>query len=595
MSSVVKVNRESCNHAIEQTACEPHLKTNNGELTNEIAQELMFNEYVERNYIFNDNVEQWSNHDNHYFANNERNNYFNESSENSSSKINSENLINCLQVWASNFQISLSAINALLSILRENNHSDLPKDGRTLKKTPKTTCKQIQFGNDGACMHFGLENGLKHSIIKYFKIYSDVIFLQLNCDGASISTSSTSQFWPLLVAIQADFYSEPFLVGIFHGYSKPKDVNVFLLPFVNDMENIAKNGINVNGKVITVILNTIICDAPAKAYITCTKYHTGYFGCGKCTQEGEWNGTVIFPEIDSPLRTDESFITMKQEEHHNGESILTQLKIGMVSNVTIDYMHLVCLGVMKRLLQLWTKGSKDHKLPKNSLDVLNTNLLAIKKLVPSEFARQPRAVDIVDKWKATECRQFLLYSGPIVLKSILSEAKYNHFLALSVAIRILCDSKFCFILNDYANSLLRWFVLEYKKLYGYHYITYNVHHLIHLSNKVKKFGCLDKFSSFKFESFIKKIKNRVKHSPLEQVINRTLEINSLPISKDYERKYPIIHQSKKTLDISKVEYNGFIISRKTNDNCCLLSNSTVLIVKKFFIKNNVLYIRGNKY
>ncbi|XP_029159520.1 uncharacterized protein LOC114931568 [Nylanderia fulva] len=130
------------------------------------------------------------------------------------------------------------------------------------------------------------------------------------------------------------------------------------------MENIAKNGINVNGKVITVILNTIICDAPAKAYITCTKYHTGYFGCGKCTQEDEWNGTVIFPEIDSPLRTDESFITMKQEEHHNGESILTQLKIGMVSNVTIDYMHLVCLGVMKRLLQLWTKGSKDHKLPK---------------------------------------------------------------------------------------------------------------------------------------------------------------------------------------------------------------------------------------
>ncbi|EZA51355.1 hypothetical protein X777_10004, partial [Ooceraea biroi] len=174
------------------------------------------------------------------------------------------------------------------------------------------------------------------------------IFLQLNCDGASISTSSTSQFRPLLVAIEADFYSEPFLVGIFHGYSKPKDVNTFLLPFVNDIENIAKNGINVNG------------------------------------------------------------------------------------------------------------------------------------------------------------------------------------------------SNYC-------------------------YPQYN-------------------------------IKNRVKHSPkpLEQVINRTLEINSLPISKYYERKYPIIHQSKKTLDISKVEYNGFIISQKTNDNCCLLSNSTVLIVKKFFIKNNVLYIRGNK-
>lgn len=44
-------------------------------------------------------------------------------------------------------------------------------------------------------------------------------------------------------------------------------------------------------------------------------------------------------------------------------------------------MHLVYLGVIKRLLQLWTKGPKDIKLPKNLLDLLNTNLLAIKTLV----------------------------------------------------------------------------------------------------------------------------------------------------------------------------------------------------------------------
>lgn len=182
--------------------------------------------------------------------------------------------------WASNFKRSLSAINALLSTLRENKHSDLPKNGRTLKKTPKTTCKQIHFGNGGAYMHFGLENRLKRSIIKYFKIYPDVIFLQLNCDGVSISTSSTSQFWPLLVAIEADFYSEPFLVDIFHDYSKPKDVNTFLLPFVNDINKwkiLLKNDINGNGKVITIILNTIICDARAKAYISLQNIKISYW------------------------------------------------------------------------------------------------------------------------------------------------------------------------------------------------------------------------------------------------------------------------------------------------------------------------------
>lgn len=101
-------------------------------------------------------------------------------------------------------------------------------------------------------------------------------------------------------------------------------------------------------------------------------------------------------------------------------------------------------------------------------------------------------------------------TASIVLKPILSETKYNHFLALFVVIRIysdniLYDLKRCFIWN-YANFLLRWFVLEYKKLYKCHSITYNVHNLIHLSNEVKKFGCLNKFSNFKFDSFIKKIK-----------------------------------------------------------------------------------------
>lgn len=308
LSSVVKVNNESCNRATEQIACEPNVITTNKELTNQIAQELTFNiENVKTNNTCNDNVKQWSNQNDHFLVKDEKNSFLNGSSKNMSSKLNSKHLINDLQLWVSNFQISQSAINALLTILRKNNHYDLPKDGRTLRKTPKTTCKQIYFGNDGAYMHFGLENGLKRSIIRYFKIYPDVIYVQLNCDRASISTSSTSQFWPLLVAIEADF-SEPFLVGIFHGFSKPKDVNTFLLPFVNDMENISKNGINVNGKIITVVLNTIICDAPAKAYITYTKHHTGYFECSKYFQEGEWNDTVIFPEIDSPLK---SFITME--------------------------------------------------------------------------------------------------------------------------------------------------------------------------------------------------------------------------------------------------------------------------------------------
>ena len=57
--------------------------------------------------------------------------------------------------------------------------------------------------------------------------------------------------------------------------------------------------------------------------------------------------------------------------------------------------------------------------------------------MPSEFARQPRSLQELDRWKATEFRQFLLYTGPVVLKGIVSKELFQHFLTLNVAMTIL--------------------------------------------------------------------------------------------------------------------------------------------------------------
>jgi len=66
------------------------------------------------------------------------------------------------------------------------------------------------------------------------------------------------------------------------------------------------------------------------------------------------------------------------KKHHIGVSILESLKINMILQVAIDYMHLVCLGVMKRLLQFWTKGFKDIRFPKIHQNDLSETLLSLR-------------------------------------------------------------------------------------------------------------------------------------------------------------------------------------------------------------------------
>ncbi len=84
-------------------------------------------------------------------------------------------------------------------------------------------------------------------------------------------------------------------------------------------------------------------------------------------------------------------------------------------------MHLVCLGVMRRLLHLWLRlGPLTCRLSGFQATVLTERLVGAKKNVPMEFARKPRAVREIDRWKATEFRQFLLYTGPVMLKDLLS-------------------------------------------------------------------------------------------------------------------------------------------------------------------------------
>jgi len=196
----------------------------------------------------------------------------------------------------------------------------------------------------------------------------------VNIDGVPLTNSSHSGFWPILVAIQENFYIEPFVVGIYHGHKKPKNVNDFLRYFEEDTLQVIHNGIIINKQKILVEINCFICDVPARSFITCTIGHNGYYGCHQCIQKGKSvKNHLTYPEVSSPLRTDASFRTRQQEAHHTGTSILEKLNIGMVSHFPLDYMHLVCLGVMKKLIKLWIRGKKKSECQNAVKQMLQIN------------------------------------------------------------------------------------------------------------------------------------------------------------------------------------------------------------------------------
>lgn len=99
--------------------------------------------------------------------------------------------------------------------------------------------------------------------------------------------------------------------------------------------------------------------------------------------------------------------------------------IGFVSNVPLDYMHLVCIGVMGKMLDMWVSGNFRHRLSNTCITTISDSLRGIRTCIPVDFCRRPRSLRYLSSWKATEYRQFLLYTGPFVLKHLVSTDIYT--------------------------------------------------------------------------------------------------------------------------------------------------------------------------
>ena len=373
-----------------------------------------------------------------------------------------------LCAWSVKHNISRDCFNCILNLIRATKrfeYDGIPKDCRKLLNTPRKL-PPVDNIEGGKLVYFGLQ----HQLEKYIRLIGgncSAIQIDVNIDGLPLRHKSRQQFWPILCSIVGCKSCHPFMAALFYGKQKPKSADVYMQKFINEILLLVQNGIEIGDVKVAFSVRSFICDAPARAFIKCTVAHNGKHACERCNIVGKSvNRRVVFvsrkfEEYEND-RTNDDFRAGKYNNKHvkDGKEkspLLRLTRLDIIHDVVLDPMHLVNLGVCRRLLFFLKSGPLCVRLSNTDLGNISERLVSYAKFTPSEFARKPRSIFELEYWKATEYRQFLMYTGTVALRGLVSDDCYKLFVVLSVAIRILniSDSVRRTELLAFARQLIR--------------------------------------------------------------------------------------------------------------------------------------------
>ena len=214
---------------------------------------------------------------------------------------------------------------------------------------------------------------------------------------------------------------------------------------------------------------------------------------------------VLQIENNVPLTSDEAKGIV-------GRSILFDLPgFNFVTDVPVEYLHCVCLGVIKRSVELTFRvGESRSRITKRKLSLpsqFNSQIANIK--VFREFNRRIRDLDF-SVYKGQEFRNLLLFFFPLILNCIEPNAKERHmWLNLAYMIRacIVPTKEFQPIPLNVINRCAAAFYSLFQQLFGAINCSYNMHmvgsHLI----EIRFHGPLTFTSAYPFESFYGELRN----------------------------------------------------------------------------------------
>ena len=256
------------------------------------------------------------------------------------------------------------------------------------------------------------------------------------------------------------------------------------------------------------------------------------------------NNNIVWPSssMNGKKRTSESVVQISDriEEGENlsldeskgivGRSLFLDIPyFNIVEGFNVEYLHGVCLGVVKRTVALTFNVGENRQ--RNTTRKLSTaesfNILICKVKVTRDFSRRARALDF-SVMKGQEFRNIILVFFPLVIKCIPEEAGERRLwlvLAYMVRASILPNDEYENIDRNVVAECGREFYVLFEELFGSRNCTYYLHSVCSHINTMRVHGPLTMTSAFGFESFYGEMRHSFAPgtvSPLKQIFEKIL-------------------------------------------------------------------------
>lgn len=161
-------------------------------------------------------------------------------------------------------------INQLTDLMRDLKphlpYPDLPITGKTVLRLPMSPPPIISVP-PGQYIPCPLKELLKYVPESVTQL--DELLLDIGIDGIEITKSPAKTGWPILVHINGAKI-RPLMMGFYMGSGEPSCVNEYLGPFVDELEELIRDGALVSkaNTLMSVRIRLFCCDTKARIFVT---------------------------------------------------------------------------------------------------------------------------------------------------------------------------------------------------------------------------------------------------------------------------------------------------------------------------------------